>query len=511
MLSTRITRALYAVRHHHPRPGRAFRFVHLFCLLALPLAAQTGDLFKFKPPGHERNHQQAVAADAAQAKRYAADTNILVLPGLVADKSRQRVEVLVESTELGERSPCEFLLVAEASEHAYEAVLISFATPGDIQRALRFIGQEPGEPFDPGALRYWAKGETFCLSLAPTNGPPFRLERLLVDRRTGRTLPESGFLFTGSRLVPAREDQRKQVLAADEYQPKAIASLFNAADPVFEVPYSAAKEEVYQNTSINPEHRLPAGCLLTLVIEPLNKDGTRRVKDLVLEVSAGSPPLGKPVAGLERLNHLAFRLLDAGKVLNDKPALSSAVEVIAGLDQTRHDYFLQVRFGAELALGDAQALARVLALMDCEKGIRLDAPPAGQLYYRAFTPDKDLLDRQARMYHPWELCLSEKSGAWSGRLVLARSVWKEGSSASEVETTEVGVASPRELLRALDAAAQRAREGGEIATPPVIMVFAPPTLRYGELMRFIAPVLPTHRIIQVYLDDPPPQPAGKAP
>ena len=83
-------------------------------------------------------------------------------------------------------------------------------------------------------------------------------------------------------MVAAPDDPRKKVYTADEFQPKFIVSLFNATDSVLAVPYSTRKEDVYQNTIINPDHELPGGAPLTLLIEPVNKDGSKRVKDLVL-------------------------------------------------------------------------------------------------------------------------------------------------------------------------------------------------------------------------------------
>jgi len=281
------------------------------CLFASPLLAQEAASYKSKPKGHEHNQQRATSAYEGNLKKYANDTDVLVLPGLVADKKKKRVEVMVERTAAGSDAPCEFTLIGESSDHGYEAVLISFAKPSAVHRALQFIGTEPGETFDPGSLRFWAKGEPFILSLARTNGPPFRLETLLRDRRTGKTLPEEGFLFTGSRMVPALNDPRKKVYAADEYQPKSIVSLFNSTFSVLEVPYSAPKEVIYQNTTVNPEHELPEGALLTLVTEPANQDGSKRVKDLVLQVQTGKIPVGKPLTGIERLTSLNLQLKDS--------------------------------------------------------------------------------------------------------------------------------------------------------------------------------------------------------
>jgi len=172
--------------------GKRLRLTALLFLLALPLLAQDGTPYKSKPKGHEENKQLAASAYEGNLKKYAGNTNILVLPGLVADQKKKRVEVLVERTAVSQNAPCEFTIIADSSDHAYEALLISFAKPSDVHRALQFIGTEPGESFDPGSLRYWAKGESFVLSIVRTNEPPLRLEELLADRRTGKSLCEGG-------------------------------------------------------------------------------------------------------------------------------------------------------------------------------------------------------------------------------------------------------------------------------------------------------------------------------
>lgn len=495
---------MVAVRKH-------LRLTALLFLLASTLLAQDAAPHRAKPKNHERNQEQTTRAYEDNLKKYAGDTNILLRPGLVADKKKRRVEVTVERTAVGQDAPCEFTVIAETSDHGYEALLISFAKPGDVHRAFQFIGTEPGESFDPGSLRYWAKGESFVLSIVRTNGPALRLEELLVDRRSGQTLREAGFMFTGSRRVPASNDPQKTVYAADEYQPKSIVALFNSTYSVLEVPYSAPKEVVYQNTIVNPEHELPEGALLTLVIEPANKDGSKRVKDLILEIQADKAPSDKPLTGVERLGSLRLQLKDSQTVLNREPTLIAVFESLAALDRTKHDYYLTLSFGDTVELGQAQALARVLSSVDSEKGIRIDPPSAGQVYYRAFTPDQELLDREARVFHPWELALVEKDGQVSGKLLLIDSVWKTGASASELEITELPVSGPQDLRRALDAEAARARKADQRAKPPVLMLFAPATLKYGPLTKFLGPVLPTHKLLHVYLDIPLPAIPKKKP
>ena len=504
-MNQRLARSLLILGRDHWT--RRFLWLALLAwaqLGSLSLHSRSGGPHLLTPEGHAENKQRATEADQANLKRHASDPEILVLPGLVADRSRRRVEVMVERTRLAPESPCEFTVIAETSDHAYEALLVAFAKPSDVHRALQFIGIEPGAPFDPDGNRFWARGEPCVLRVAGSNQPPLRLEQLLLDRRTGKTLREEGFLFTGSLKTPAIGDSQAGVYAADEYQPKSIVSLFNSSHSVLQVPYVAPKSDVYQNTIINPEHELPEGVLLTLVLEPANPDGPQRVKDLSLRVRAGSPAPDRSLTGAARLNSLKLELKDGGTILNAKPNLLTVLETLARLDRKAHAWFLTLEFDDDVEVGDAQALARVLASIDSEPGVRIEPPPRGQLYYKAFTPDTSLLNREERIYHPWELSLSEKMGRVQGTLVRIESVWKESSAAPELKSTEVPVAGPTELHQALESEAERTRRTGSRPRPPVMMVFASRTLPYGALVDFLAPSLATHKAIHVYLDTPMP-------
>ncbi len=473
------------------------------CLPASRAAAQEDTLSK--PKGHAQNKQLAARAYEDHLKKFAGDTNILVRPGLIADRMKRRVEVMVERTSLGADAPCEFTVIDETSDHGYEALLLSFAKPSDVHRALQFIGTEPGGAFDPGSHRHWARGESFVLSVVRSNTPPLRLEQLLIDRRTGRPLTERRFVFSGSKTVPAPANPLKKIYAADEFQPKSIVSLFNTPFTVLDVPGQIAKEEAYQNTIINPGHPLPEGALLTLLIEPLDRDGSKRVKDLRLQVHAGQTSTGDgPLSGLR------FQLKDAAFVLNAPDSLLSVVEALAVLDRKKHDHFLTVAFGDTVTLGQAGMLAQILATIDREQGVRIGPPPPGQIYYRAFTPDRELLDRDARMFHPVELALSEKDGQVAGQLLLIDSVWKKDATRSELQFTARPVSGPAQLRQELDAEADRTRQAGQRPRLPVLMVFAPANLSHQQLIKFLDPALSTHRLIHVYLDVPmPPVPDGK--
>jgi hypothetical protein len=485
-----------------PRRPKALAFtVWLSLASALLLQAQSDNPFGVKPKDHDRNKALAASRYASALKAHESQPDVLVLPGLIADRARKRIEVWVERSAVARSEPCEFMLVSELSDHTYEALLISFAKPGDVHRAIEFLGTKPGEPFDPGSLRYWPRGESFVIRLSRQDKPPMPIESLLLDRRTGQALPEGRFMFTGSRRVAPREGA-SAVYTADAVQPMSIVSLFNTADSVLQVPHRAPKDVVYQNTVIHPGVVLEDDGLLTLVIEPANRPEESRVKELELEVFATGGVDGASPSDAERLKALRVQLKEPGAALDERSALPALLERLALLDRRRHDFFLTVRFGGDLELGHARAMAGVLALIDSDKGLRIEPPPAEHLYYRAFTPDRNLLDRDARVFHPLELILSEQEGKVSGKLVFVTPMPKQEGSSSELEITAVPVPGPAELRREVDAENRRVRERDQSSRPPVLMVFASSALAYGKLMKFLAPVLPTHRTIHLHLDEP---------
>jgi len=485
--------------------------VVVLLLAVTSVHAQVDMPFKARPSGHEENRARVARIHQDELRRFAGDTHRLVLPGLVADRRTRRIEVRVERSAVGANAPCEFLVVNESSDHGYEALLIAFARPSDLHAALRFIGTEPGQSYHPPSHRFWAKGERFLLSILATNTAPLRVENLLIDRRTDAALPPDGFLFTGSRRIPAPDDPSRADYAADTFQPMAIASLFSTPYAVFEVPRSVSKETVYRNTTVNPEFPIVEGTLLTLAIEPALPPGATRVPDLVLQVDAASRTENPPRSKVEALADLRVQLRDGTTVLNPDGSLVSVVGSIAALDRQKHAPFLTLQWSPDICLASAQSLAEILASLDREQGIRIEPPRAGDPYYRAFTPDRQLLDRTERLVQPLELALQQKDGRISGRLVMVDSIWKEGASRSELRFLERPLQGPADLRREIAADQERSRSAGRRPRPNVLLAFASSDLTMGELTAFLEPVLTNHTAIHLFLDESLPAIPPKAP
>jgi len=450
-----------------------------------------------------KNAARVSQIDRANLSRYKDTADVLVLPGLIARRNEQRVEILAEATGLARGTVVEFLLIDSTSGKGYESLLWSFARPSDVHKALIFIGMKPGEPFNAAGLRFWPKGERVLLSVAAkspssNDSPPRRLETLVMDKRQKTTLPKVGFVFTGSFMVNKPGENSRRAYAADVVTPKSIASLYNDPTTVLDVPRRARQSDVYGSLVVGPGYDFAKNELLTINLAPEHKNGRQRVKDLVLEVRQVAR---KAVMETDSAPPVEFLLKDkTEKMLTERPALPAVLGKLDSLIKSGHDPYVSIRFGDALPLGHVQKVCRVAALIDTDSGIRVEPPEPGQLYYRAFLPDNEYLDRENRIIQPWELRLVDREGKISGTLTLYESVFRSDRSAPEMKTTTFEIDAPRSIRRRLDADAARRKEAGRRAGPPVLLVFGDKNLTYGKLLEFLEPALTTHNAIHVFFD-----------
>jgi hypothetical protein len=73
----------------------------------------------------------------------------------------------------------------------------------------------------------------------------------------------------------------------------------------------------------------------------------------------------------------------------------------------------------------------------------------------------------------------------------------------------VDAPTPGSLRSALESDAREREKAGQPALPAVLLVFAGPGLSYGQVARFLAPVLPTHGTVYVF-EEMPDEPSQRA-
>ncbi len=471
-------------------------WLNLICIMATsadPLRAMSQDSAQAPTlTVREANIACVKQGDIIRLRKFGNQPDFLVRPGLLADRTNRLVRVYAESIHLKPGDPLEFPLATMESGKEYESLAISFASALDIHEALGFIGLKSGRSTDPSRLQFWPKGDRVKVvfhyqdssqSNSVTQNIP--VERLVLDTRTSKALPETGFTFTGSAWEPATEPATGKVYAADAFSPGAIAALYNESFAVLDVPRRTSQGEVYTYQVPNPDFLLPSNQLMEITMEPYFKDDQPHRIDCSLAVT--------PVTDPKTNSDLFYCLQEsAGKgVINTNQTVQGFLAALGRLSASIEEVFVTVHPNDATPLVSLQKMARLLNTLDNEKGIRIEAPPPGEPYFKAFIPNEQHRNRENRPAQAVELHLRTSSGITTGELVWVDMAWKGDDSTPTFSETRVAITSPDALSATIAAKSE---------PPAVMLVFAPGTLRYGVLRDYIAPILQRKMILYVFTE-----------
>jgi hypothetical protein len=447
--------------------------------------------------------------NGANLEKFGGNPSFMVAPGVLADKDKKQVVVLAEMR--GESQPeIEFLLLSRNSGHDYEALAVSMADARDIHKALEFIGMTPGRGVAYSKFRFWPKGERVIVHVQSLDAKkyPIRIEDLLNDNRTGKTMKKSGFVFTGSVTMDSPDNPSNKIYAAQDREPGSIISDYNEPETVLDVPLFATQESTYGHLMRIKPFSFSTNELVKIIMEPEFKDGQKRIMDCVLEIA----PMDEADAAAHaaRNNTAAEQSLDAvfslkdndGASLTKRPGLNGVLEALSSLVEKNRDPFVSLKFDDKLKLKTIAAVCRLLENIESANGIRVEPPPSGHLYFKAFNPNPKYLDKKERIVHPWELRLTRgKNGVLEGKLTQTENEWKDDDPSNPVlKVTEFNVPDPAALRKELDDEAERKSKAEKSPNIHVILIITKPDAAYGEITAFIKPVLNTHSTIHVYME-----------
>ena len=462
----------------------------LFSAVATQTEAQVEDgVYDPEMEAHYKNVPWVMQQYEQDQKQFEGDDQVMVRRGLVASRHEKTVQVYADSTGLNGGDTVEFYLVGEDSSHGYEALTISFASPGDIREALIFIGMQPGQGVDYAKLRFWPKGERVKISIGgvATNSTfdTVPLESLLWNSAEQKAILSHGFVFTGSRYVPENMDGSgtELVLAADEFDPHSIVSDYNEYASVLDIPFRASKADVYGDSTVNVKYTFKLGELIKFSMHPEFTNGVKRVLELRLSAEENAAEAGT-------LADLSFVLVDSESITtNCFESASALLSEFSRLIKSNKDPFVSVGFGRNLSLKSCNQFATLLNGIDTVGGIRIEPPSAGELHYRAFIPDDKLRKRENRYIQPLELHLKHLDGGLDGTLVKVNEIWGEGNK-PKLKSELFSVKSYGSLEEAVNAAK---------VEYPVLLIFPEDEINLGQLLDYIEPIRAGHKYINIYL------------
>jgi len=376
----------------------------------------------------------------------------------------------------GVHYPMEFLLVNAGSEKDYEALTVLLANPSDLARALEAIGLPRGRPIQPQAFRFWPRGERVLLTVRPFAGGPERLIGAFVaDQKTGTGLTNI-FTYVGSVW------RENGTCAAEDSFPGAVISTYNEAGTVLDTPLRVSQNVAYGRYLIE-SGKMEKESLWCFVFRPeraVDAPPAVALVELSVQPRAG---LDTPAAGLADLEWVR-RVPDGGVTTN---AFGDVVKGLMELVRAEREPHVTMRFDDRLTVKAMTEVVPVILAIEGDNGIRVDGPPAGQLYYKAFLPQPEWREREKRLMQPYELRIArDGEGGWSRTFVKIHEDWSDETSLDPILTVRPF---PFQDWSELAGHVEKLGRG-----QGVLLVFAPadaPLSAFMEGVRLVQGTLPT--------------------
>lgn len=182
--------------------------------------------------------------------------------GMQIDKEKKTITIPCKIAprklpNLSEVYPIEVIATAPKGQKAHETIVTFDVAPSEIHKALEGLGLKPGKPAKgEGGMPAGPEVKIF-LDLPGAGGIAKRIpvERALVDKKTGKTMPNIKWLFTGSVVKQPDPTKPDKVYAAD--QTGTLIAIFPVTDEtVFQTSLTMKEEPLIKldtNTKTLPE------------------------------------------------------------------------------------------------------------------------------------------------------------------------------------------------------------------------------------------------------------------
>lgn len=151
------------------------------------------------------------------------------------------------------------------AQKSHETVLVCEVKPSEVAKALEELGLKPGKPAKGEAAK--AEGPQLEVFLDITkDGATDRqpIEKLIVDRKSGKAMPKLKWHFTGSVMSQPDPDKPEKVYGADHTG--TLIAIFPVTDETVLQTHLTMKEEKLIKLETNKKLLPAEGTEVTLVI-----------------------------------------------------------------------------------------------------------------------------------------------------------------------------------------------------------------------------------------------------
>jgi hypothetical protein len=198
--------------------------------------------------------------------------------GIAVDKGKKTVTIpakiaprKINDPRYTEIYPIEVIACAEfpKGQKAHETVITVDAKPSEVHKALESLGLKPGKPAAPGGEDSVAEGPELKISLVLPSGKSVPIEKTLIDKKTGKTMPTLKWRFTGSAMKQL--DPNKPDLSYGADTTLTLIGIFPVTNEVVIQSNLTMKDEPIVKMETNKAILPPEGTPVKLVITPAKK------------------------------------------------------------------------------------------------------------------------------------------------------------------------------------------------------------------------------------------------
>jgi hypothetical protein len=157
-------------------------------------------------------------------------------------------------------------LPAPKGQKAHETVVVFEGKPSDVQKALESLGAKAGKPAKGEGTKAEGHNVEIFLEIPKEGAAAERIaiEKLMVDRKTGKPLPKLKWHFTGSVMSQPDPNKPDKVFGAD--QTGTLIAIFPVTDETVVQSGLTLKEEKLIKLETNGKLLPAEGTAVTLVI-----------------------------------------------------------------------------------------------------------------------------------------------------------------------------------------------------------------------------------------------------
>ena len=418
-------------------------------------------------------HTNSVQAWQASQQSRATST-CRVWPGVIADKQKREVRFLAEAVGHKVGTMVEFLFIGPWSDRAYEALAVSIAQPGDIARAVEYLGIKRGGGVGSRPFRFWPCGERISFTFSRVDAvvkADKAISRLISEAQTDAPLiDDRGFVFTGGIWSGTN-------CLTDTVMPCSVFALYNEPGTIFDNHLKADQGEVYGRLTVAEDFK--QGELIEIVVRPLKADG---VEASVLHTLVRVELVNKALS--------LTCVSEAGEILQ-QGTLAEMILWAKSQAEAGRDHFMTLEMADTLPLMLARQVAGVFEMLD-GKGLKLDGKTEKGLYPKAFLPLEKWRQRDKRDYQPFELHVSKKDdGGVAKKLVFIEEDWNVAGFEPKLIPREYNFEAWEELPDLV------ARLGDPAGKNKALFVFVPSEVSLDVFMPGVRAL--AERLPQVYI------------